>query len=160
MLLASGFPRFHGFVYLRSYILSTEAAYKMLTGLNHLTVAVSDLTRSLDFYVNVLGFTPQSKWSKEAYLSLGELWLCLSLDKVDIKRDYTHYAFTLSEHYLAYFREKLRAADVIEWKENKSEGASIYFLDPDGHRLEVHSGSLQTRLQACKEKPYEGMIFF
>jgi len=90
----------------------------------------------------------------------GYLWGCLSLDKVNIKQDYTHYASTLSEHRLAHFREKLRAANIVEWKENKSEGASIYFLDPDGHRLEVHSGSLQTRLQACKEKPYEGMIFF
>ncbi|WBM72803.1 fosfomycin resistance glutathione transferase [Buttiauxella sp. WJP83] len=132
----------------------------MLTGLNHLTLAVSDVARSFDFYVHQLGFTPRAKWAKGAYLSLGDLWLCLSLDTVDDKRDYTHYAFTISEPYIVSFREKLRAARIVEWKDNTSEGASLYFLDPDGHRLEVHSGGLETRLQACKEKPYEGMIFY
>jgi catechol 2,3-dioxygenase-like lactoylglutathione lyase family enzyme len=131
----------------------------MLTGLNHLTIAVGEVPRSFDFYVNVLGFTPRAKWAKGAYLSLGELWLCLSLDEVDAKQDYTHYAFTVSEQHIIHFREKLRAANVVEWKDNKSEGASIYFLDPDGHKLEVHSGNLHTRLQSCKENPYDGMTF-
>ena len=132
----------------------------MLTGLNHLTLAVSNVARSFDFYVHQLGFTPRAKWAKGAYLSLGDLWLCLSLDTVDDKSDYTHYAFSISEQYIVSFREKLRAARIEEWKDNTSEGASLYFLDPDGHRLEVHSGGLETRLQACKEKPYEGMIFY
>lgn len=132
----------------------------MLTGLNHLTLAVSNVARSFDFYVHQLGFTPRAKWAKGAYLSLGDLWLCLSLDTVDDKSDYTHYAFTISEQYIVSFREKLRAARIEEWKDNTSEGASLYFLDPDGHRLEVHCGGLETRLQACKEKPYEGMIFY
>lgn len=132
----------------------------MLTGLNHLTIAVSDLSRSFDFYVSMLGFTPRAKWTKGAYLSLDKLWLCLSLDEVDTRRDYTHYAFSISELHIVSFREKLRTSGVEEWKDNKSEGASIYFFDPDGHRLEVHSGDLETRLQACKEKPYDGMIFY
>ncbi len=132
----------------------------MLTGLNHLTLAVSDVARSFDFYSHVLGFTPRAKWAKGAYLSLGELWLCLSHDKTDIKQDYTHYAFTLSAQHLARFREKLGAANVREWKENKSEGDSIYFLDPDGHRLEAHCGDLVSRLLACQEHPYDGMVFY
>ncbi len=86
--------------------------------------------------------------------------MCLSLDDVDGRRDYTHYAFTLSAQHIGSFREKLRAAGVAEWKENKSEGASIYFLDPDGHRLEAHSGNLETRLQSCQKNPYDGMVFF
>lgn len=132
----------------------------MLSGLNHLTIAVSNLTRSFDFYVHQLGFTPHAKWAKGAYLSLGNLWLCLSLDEVDNKHDYTHYAFTISELDIVHFRKKLHTAGIEEWKDNKSEGESIYFLDPDGHRLEVHSGGLESRLQACKDKPYEGMIFY
>ncbi|WP_202303550.1 fosfomycin resistance glutathione transferase [Dryocola clanedunensis] len=132
----------------------------MLTGLNHLTLAVSDLERSLVFYTSVLGLTPRAKWLTGAYLTLGDLWVCLSLDKIDAKQDYTHYAFTLSGKDIHAFRDKLRAAGVIEWKDNKSEGESVYFLDPDGHRLEAHCGDLATRLQACKEEPYEAMIFY
>ncbi|KMK19742.1 glutathione transferase [Pluralibacter gergoviae] len=132
----------------------------MLAGLNHLTLAVRDVAISAAFYRDLLGFTLRATWDGGAYLSLGELWLCLSLDEVDDRRDYTHYAFTLPEDALAAFRARLLDAGVIEWKTNKSEGASFYFLDPDGHRLEAHCGDLQSRLAACREAPYAGMVFY
>jgi len=91
---------------------------------------------------------------------LGPLWLCLSVDDVDHRNDYTHFAFTISSAEIEEFRRKLQYYHVLEWKENKSEGASIYFLDPDGHKLEVHAGSLESRLNECKRKPYKDMIFF
>ena len=40
----------------------------MLTGLNHLTLAVSDLDRSFEFYRHLLGFTPHARWQGGAYL--------------------------------------------------------------------------------------------
>lgn len=91
---------------------------------------------------------------------LGELWLCLTVDNVEKRQDYTHFAFTISDLEIENFRKKLQYFKVLEWKENKSEGASIYFLDPDGHKLEVHAGSLESRLAECKRKPYKDMIFF
>lgn len=133
----------------------------MLSGLNHLTLAVSHLPRSFSFYVDVLGFTPRAKWAKGAYLSLGDLWLCLSLESVvERKTDYTHYAFTIASDDMPSFREKIQQAGATEWKSNKSEGESIYFLDPDGHQLEVHCGDLESRLRSCKENPYDEMEFF
>jgi len=53
----------------------------VLTGLNHITVAVKDLERSLEFYVSTLGMKPKVKWENGAYLTTGDLWLCLSVDK-------------------------------------------------------------------------------
>lgn len=44
-------------------------------------------------------------------------------------------------------------------EDNKSEGQSFYFLDPDGHKLELHVGDLASRLAQCREKPYSGMRF-
>ncbi len=63
--------------------------------------------------------------------------------------DYTHYAFSISEADFASFAARLEAAGVAIWKLNRSEGASHYFLDPDGHKLELHVGSLAQRLAAC-----------
>lgn len=133
----------------------------MLTGLNHLTLAVTDVARSLAFYQRLPGFRLHARWDKGAYLSCGELWLCLSRDdEVTEKRDYTHYAFSLSAEDFPKVVKQLETLGAIVWKENKSEGASHYFLDPDGHRLELHVGGLAQRLAACREKPYAGMVFF
>ncbi|MBK2524411.1 fosfomycin resistance protein FosB [Klebsiella pneumoniae] len=57
------------------------------------------------------------------------------------------------------FSYKLKQAGVTVWKDNKSEGQSFYFLDPDGHKLELHVGDLESRLVQCREKPYSGMRF-
>lgn len=135
----------------------------MLTGLNHLTLAVKDVDRSFAFYTELLGFKPAAKWNGGAYLALGDLWLCLSLDESREPvphPDYTHYAFHIPEHTFAAFRDRLMNAGAIEWKQNKSEGDSFYFLDPDSHRLEAHVGDLASRLAACRSKPYAGMQFF
>ncbi|MBK5530020.1 fosfomycin resistance glutathione transferase [Pseudomonas sp. TH06] len=135
----------------------------MLTGLNHLTLAVTDLNRSLAFYRDLLQLRVEATWDAGAYLSLPGLWLCLSLDpkrKPEASVDYTHYAFSLGASDFPLFVEQLKAANVQEWRENRSEGASFYFLDPDGHKLEAHVGGLASRLAACRLKPYAGMRFY
>ncbi|MGU3524274.1 fosfomycin resistance glutathione transferase [Enterobacteriaceae bacterium C23F] len=133
----------------------------MLTGLNHLTLAVTNIDQSIAFYQQLPGMRLRARWDKGAYLSCGELWLCLSLDdEVTRKQDYTHYAFSLTAEDFPKVVKLLETLGAVVWKENKSEGESFYFLDPDGHRLELHVGDLTQRLAACREKPYAGMVFF
>lgn len=135
----------------------------MLTGLNHLTLAVRDLPHSVAFYRNLLGFRLAAQWDAGAYLALGELWLCLTRDGSDrpiATGAYTHYAFSIAAADFATFRARLREAGVREWQPNRSEGDSFYFLDPDGHQLEAHVGSLVTRIAECRINPYQGMVFF
>lgn len=135
----------------------------MLTGLNHLTLAVTDLNRSVAFYRDLLQLQLSATWDIGAYLSLPGLWLCLSLDPLHESTpaaDYTHYAFSLEAVDFLPFVERLRSANVREWRDNRSEGASFYFLDPDGHKLEAHVGSLASRLAACRQRPYARMKFF
>lgn len=135
----------------------------MLTGLNHLTLAVRELERSVDFYQRLLGFRPHARWDAGAYLSLGDLWLCLSLDPLKPARpapEYTHYAFSIAQEDFGAFLHQLRDHGVSEWRRNRSEGDSLYFLDPDGHKLEAHVGDLASRLAECRARPYAGMRFF
>ncbi|SDX81514.1 Catechol 2,3-dioxygenase [Collimonas sp. OK242] len=135
----------------------------MLTGINHLTLAISDLPASIEFYKNSLGFKLMASWDAGAYLTIGDLWLCLSLDdkKDDAPQvDYTHYAFSISQRDFASFKARLEAEGIRSWKDNKSEGDSFYFLDPDGYKLEAHVGDLCSRLEKCRLHPYSGMTFY
>lgn len=128
----------------------------MITGINHLTLAVKDLDASLRFYTDVLDFQPVVRWSKGAYLTAGTCWLALALDpstRPGPLPEETHVAFGVSDRDFPELVRRLRAADVGIWRENRSEGASLYFLDPDGHKLEIHVGSLQSRMVALDASP-------
>lgn len=131
----------------------------MISGINHITIAVSDLENSLQFYRDVLGFSAHVKWDEGAYLSVGELWFCLSCDEPCPKSDYTHIAFDVSSTEFEDYASRIVSLGVEVWKENKSEGRSLYILDPDGHKLELHVGSLEGRLEELKRKPYSGLVW-
>lgn len=134
----------------------------MLNGLNHITLSVRDLTQSIEFYRDILGMNLKAEWATGAYLSCGDLWLCLSLNKAlpEIQVGYTHYAFTIDHADFADFCNHLTECNVPVWQKNISEGDSYYFLDPNGHQLEVHVGNLLSRLHACKDNPYPDMKFY
>jgi len=132
----------------------------MITGINHLTLAVKDVARSFNFYVLLLNCRAEARWDRGAYLSVGELWLCLSLDEPMPAKDYTHIAFSVDTAAFSDSVAQLKSAGVVEWKSNSSEGNSFYFLDPDGHKLEIHDGSLASRLKAVCDEPYDGWVRF
>ena len=132
----------------------------MLAGLNHITVAVDSLDTSFDFYVNLLGMTPKAKWRNGAYLTFGEVWFCLSCDKACPSQDYTHLAFDLSQDAFSDLTQRLLATGVQEWQQNTSEGDSFYFLDPNGHKLELHIGNLNSRLESLRQKPYQALVLY
>lgn len=135
----------------------------MITGLNHLTLSTSDIEISFSFYQNILACKPLAKWKRGAYLLAGDLWLCLSLDfntdKI-VSEEYTHYAFSVESTTFKYYCQNAERLKLRLWKNNTSEGNSLYILDPDNHKLELHVGNWQTRLEAIKQNPYEEMIFF
>lgn len=127
----------------------------MLTDVNHITLAVTDIEGSIDFYQNVLGFSVEAKWESAAYLMTGTVWLCLcESQSVGVRSDYSHIAFSTSEEGIQELRERLSTAGTRSWKQNASEGDSIYFLDPDGHRLEAHIGNLASRLRSMKARGF------
>lgn len=131
-------------------------------GLNHITLAVADVDRAVTFYRDVLGCTVHAVWSDGAYLEAGALWLCLSRDegaRSRPHRDYTHVAFSVADADYAELSARL-TADCVVWRDNRSEGASTYFLDPDGHKLEIHLGALETRLSHYRKHPVAGMRIF
>jgi catechol 2,3-dioxygenase-like lactoylglutathione lyase family enzyme len=135
----------------------------MITGFNHLTLAVSDLEASFAFYTTVLDLRPVARWYRGAHLVAGDAWVCLSLDE-DARRaphpDYTHVAFTVSRVDFPTLEKRLRESGAIFWQTNHSEGESLYFLDPDGHKLEIHASDLNARIQSMQFAAPKDFVVF
>ena len=132
----------------------------MLNGINHITLSVGHLERSFDFYVSVLDMKPEVKWATGAYLSAGSLWFCISLGEALPAKDYSHICFDIAPAAFESYRGKLLLAGVKTWQNNRSEGNSLYLLDPDGHQLEIHVGSLESRLEQLKVAPYDDLKWY
>lgn len=131
----------------------------MITGINHITFSVSDLNSSIEFYRDLLGMKLHVYWDTGAYLTAGDMWICLSVGVPRPASDYTHVAFSVAEKAFSTIQTRLRQAGTEEWQQNSSEGDSVYFLDPDGHRLELHCGTLATRLADLEKSPYKGLVW-
>lgn len=135
----------------------------MIKGINHITFAVADINTAFNFYTGILGFKPVARWDKGAYLKTGEFWIALNADH-NIKKmkrpDYSHIAFTCSSADFPEIRARILEYGCVEWSENKSEGESLYFLDPDGHKLEIHAGDLESRLEEMRNNRWAEFEFF
>ena len=131
----------------------------MVSGINHVTISVQDLERSLNFYTNVLSLRPLARWHKGAYLLAGEAWLCLALDSQRggvVSMEYTHMALSVPQESFAATVERLTSYGSPTWQSNRSPGDSFYFLDPDNHKLEIHVSSWRERLKHLVADPPEG----
>lgn len=132
----------------------------MVRGLNHVTFAVSDVPRSVDFYEKVLGLRPVARWPEGAYFRAGDLWFVVLRDaqvRSGPLPEYTHLAFSVNAADVPVLRDRLVAAGATFWQDNATEGESLYFTDPDGHKLELHVGDLSTRLARARAHPWEGL---
>lgn len=133
----------------------------MITGLNHITISVRSLDKSFSFYKDILGFRPKIKWNKGAYFEVGNLWIVIFEDgnvRVNELTEYTHFAFSVAEENFSAMSKRIIESKAKIFQENSSEGDSLYFLDPNGHKLEIHCGDLESRLNHYRGK--EGYEYF
>jgi len=70
-------------------------------------------------------------------------------------KTYNHIALKISEESFDAYRERLQAAGV-EFRASRprvdGKGKSLYFYDHDNHLFELHTGTLEQRLEAYKER--------
>ena len=128
----------------------------MIQGISHITLVVQDIAKTSRLFQYVLeGVEVYSSGSKtfslakENFLLVGELWIAL-MEGPNLPKSYNHIALKVEASDLPIYLSRLKELDV-EISEGRSrmpeEGESIYFYDYDNHLFELHTGTLEARLQ-------------
>jgi len=88
--------------------------------------------------------------SKEKFFLINGLWVAIMEGEPLPEKTYNHVAFQITEEDFELYADRVRSLGV-DVKSGRSrvegEGRSLYFYDYDNHLFELHTGTLNQRLQ-------------
>lgn len=127
-----------------------------LEGIDHVALSVTDVERSAKWYIEVLGFERryQDVWKGiPVFIGKGTTAIALFLAEAnhppvgggDTGPRMLHLAFRASRQDFKTAQEELRRHGVPFQFEDHEISHSIYFRDPDGHKLEITTYDLPPR---------------
>ena len=124
-----------------------------LEGLDHIALAVRDVEVSAQWYIEVLGLERQHEGSWDGvptFVGKGATGLALfpareapaSSGKPDSAR-FLHFAWRSDGENFARAQEELKRRRIAFHFEDHGIAHSIYFSDPDGHKVEITTYELR-----------------
>ncbi len=133
-----------------------------IEGISHITLIVSNLERTSSLLSSVFGAKQvydsgeeTFSLSKERFFLLGGVWIAIMEGSPLPDRTYNHIAFKIPESEFGEYRQRLQTVGV-DFHEGRpriqGEGLSLYFHDYDNHLFELHTGTLEERLNVYEAK--------
>ncbi|OUL26040.1 FosX/FosE/FosI family fosfomycin resistance thiol transferase [Nostoc sp. RF31YmG] len=129
----------------------------MIEGISHITFIVRNLEKMTNFLTTIFG--AQEVYSsgeqifsisKEKFFLIDELWIAIMEGEPLPEKTYNHVAFKIAAEDYELYAARIRILGV-DMKEDRNrvegEGRSLYFYDYDNHLFELHTGTLNQRLQ-------------
>jgi catechol 2,3-dioxygenase len=123
-----------------------------IKGICHFGLSVADLDTSVKFYTEVLGLQVSERREKDAFFQIGNDDVMALIqypggqERFDAEmrpknwgKAFTHFGLTAASSAAVFeFQEHLKSHGVKIVKEayERWDGASVYFLDPNGYTLE------------------------
>jgi len=129
----------------------------VVQGLSHITFVVRDLDKMEEMLTQVLDANKiydsgdkTFSLSRERFFDIAGTWVAIMEGEPLPTKTYNHVAFKILP---AEYRYRLRRINALGLKVREGrtrvegEGQSIYFYDYDNHMFELHSGTLEQRLE-------------
>jgi len=129
----------------------------MIEGLSHITLVVRDLGRMTEILETV--FDAREIYSsgdetfsisREKFFIVAGLWIAIMEGEPLPVQTYNHIAFKIDESSVDEYRRRIEGLG-LQLRESRprvrGEGHSLYFYDHDNHLFELHTGTLEERLE-------------
>ena len=125
--------------------------------ISHMTFVVRDLEQATLFFETIFSAkevyssgTTTFSVAQEKFFLIDNLWIAIMQGDSLPTRTYNHIAFKIEEGEYDNYLDKINTLG-LEIKDGRSriegEANSIYFYDFDNHLFELHTGTLEERLQ-------------
>jgi fosfomycin resistance protein FosX len=135
----------------------------MIEGLSHITLITRDLDRMSAILEQVLdgrevyaSGDDTFSLSREKFYVVGGQWIAIMEGESLASRTYNHIAFKIPAAALDTYRARIETLG-LEFRQSRprvaGEGHSVYFYDHDNHLFELHTGTLEERLERYRQGP-------
>ena len=92
-----------------------------------------------------------SSTSKERFFLINDVWIAIVEGEPLAEKTYNHVAFKVAEADFEEYLKRVRSlgVEILERRDRMNgRGKSLYFYDYDNHLFEIHTGTLEQRLES------------